>query len=130
MARQATNLARGAGVIPADKHPSRERGEAFMFGSTLKRSVTTLAVMAGLLAVAGPAGASPTNLHVTPSPAKWEVSEFDAGVSGFMDYTDDALVFSGDAYDNEMGLTAAGDDGPARRPTKVNVILMADAGGQ
>jgi hypothetical protein len=101
-----------------------------MFSSTLKRSVTTLAVMAGLLAVAGPAGASPTHLHVTPSPAKWEVSEFDAGVSGFMDYTDDALVFSGDAYDNEMGITAAGDDGPARRPTKVNVILMADAGGQ
>jgi hypothetical protein len=181
MARQATNLARGAGVIPADKHPSRERGEAFMFSSTLKRSVTTLAVMAGLLAVAGPAGASPTNLHATPSPApfivagngsdiyvvtdnkdpdalrgprsaKWEVGELDAGVSGtgndraraaglkvdsnefaiegFMDYTDDALVFSGDAYDNEMGLTAAGDDVPARRQTKVNVILMADAGGQ
>jgi hypothetical protein len=159
MARQATNLARGVGVIPADKHPSRERGEASMFSSTLKRSVTSLAVMAGLLAVAGPAGASPTNLHATPSPApfivagngsdiyvvtdnkdpdvlrgprsaKWEVSELDAGVSGFMDYTDDALVFSGDAYDNEMGITAAGDDVPARRQTKVSAILMADAGGQ
>jgi hypothetical protein len=161
MARQATNLARGAGVIPADKHPSRERGEASMFSSTLKRSVTTLAVMAGLLAVAGPAGASP--IHVVtdnkdpdvlraPRSAKWEVSELDAGVSGtgddraraaglkvdsnefaiagFMDYTDDALVFSGDAYDNEMGLTAAGDDVPARRQTTSNLILMADAGGQ
>ena len=48
-----------------------------MFSITLKRSVTTLAVMAGLLAVAGPAGAS---------------------------------AFSGDAYVNEMGVTAAGDD--------------------
>jgi hypothetical protein len=70
-----------------------------MFGITLKRSVTTLGVMAGLLAVAGPAGACGTNLHpghgrfvtrgiVTdnkdpdvlrgPRSAKWELSEFDA----------------------------------------------------
>jgi hypothetical protein len=129
MARQATNLARGAGVIPADKHPSRERGEASMFSSTLKRSVTTLAVMAGLLAVAGPAGASPTgNDRARAAGLKVDSNEF--AIEGFMDYTDDALVFSGDAYDNEMGLTAAGDDVPARRQTTGNLILMADAAGQ
>jgi hypothetical protein len=91
-----------------------------MFSTTLKRSITTLAVMAGLLAAAGPAGASPTNLHANPSivvdnkdpdvlrgphSVKWEISEIDAHTS-FMDYTDDALVFSGDAYDNEMGIIA------------------------
>ena len=48
-----------------------------MFSITLKRSVTTVAVMAGLLAVAGPAGAS--------------------SAYGFMDYTDDALVFWGES---------------------------------
>jgi hypothetical protein len=152
-----------------------------MFGITLKRSVTTLAVMAGLLAAAAPAGASPTNLHANPSAApfivpdngpdvyvvadnkdpdvlrgprsaKWEISELDAGASGtgneraravglkadsnevavegFMDYTDDVAVFSGDAYVNEMGVTAAGGDVPAHRQPKVNGILMADMGGQ
>jgi hypothetical protein len=70
-----------------------------MFSITIRRSVTTLAVMAGLLAVAGPAAASATDLHsgdgrlvtrgiVTdnkdpdvlrgPRSAKWEISEIDA----------------------------------------------------
>ena len=100
-----------------------------MFSITLKRSVTTLAVMVGLLAVAGPAGASSTGHHGARA-VGLKADSNEVAVEGFMDYTDDALVFSGDAYDNEMGITAAGDDGPARRPTKVNVILMADAGGQ
>ena len=70
-----------------------------MFSITLKRSVTALAVMAGLLAVAGPAGASSV------------LRDYDeVAVEGFMDYTDDALAFSGDAYVNEMGVTVAGDD--------------------
>jgi hypothetical protein len=79
-----------------------------MFGITLKRSVTTLAVMVGLLAVAGPAGASSTGHHgaraVGLKPDSNEVA-----VEGFMDYTDDALAFSGDAYVNEMGITASAD---------------------
>ena len=70
-----------------------------MLSITIRRSVATLAVMAGLLAVAGPAAASATDLHagdgrvvtggiVTnnkdpeglrgPRSAKWEMSEFDA----------------------------------------------------
>ena len=76
-----------------------------MFSSTLKRSVTTLAVMAGLLAVAGPAGAASTGNDgaraVGLKPDSNEVA-----VEGFMDYTDDVAVFSGDAYDNEMGITS------------------------
>jgi hypothetical protein len=75
-----------------------------MFSITLKRSVTTLAVMAGLLAAAGPAGASSSDARVDRH---------------------DALVFSGDAYDNEMGITNAGPDGG-----RANLILMADPGGQ
>jgi hypothetical protein len=62
-----------------------------MFSITLKRSVTTLAVMAGLLAVAGPAGAS---------------------------------AFSGDAYVNEMGVTAAGDRGSEN---SIECLLRAEA---
>jgi hypothetical protein len=80
-----------------------------MFSITLKRSVTTLAVMAGLLAVAGPAGAS----HAGNDGARavgFMGEGHEVAVEGFMDYTDDALAFSGDAYVNEMGVTAAGDD--------------------
>jgi hypothetical protein len=35
-----------------------------------------------------------------------------------------ALVFSGDAYDNEMGVT------PGRGHARASVIVMADMGGQ
>ena len=76
-----------------------------MFSITLKRSVTTLAVMAGLLAVAGPAGASGAG-----NDGGLVRDHHEVAVEGFMDYTDDALTFSGDAYVNEMGVIAAGDD--------------------
>jgi hypothetical protein len=70
-----------------------------MFRITIRRSVTTLAVMAGLFAVAGPGAASATDVHAVdgrlvtgtivtdnkdpdvlhgPRSAKWEISEFDA----------------------------------------------------
>jgi hypothetical protein len=80
-----------------------------MFSIALKRSVTALAVMAGLLAVAGPAGASSAGNDGARAVGLVRDYHEDA-VEGFMDYTDDALVFSGDAYVNEMGVTAAGDD--------------------
>ena len=76
-----------------------------MFSITLKRSVTTLAVMAGLLAAAGPAGAAGTG-HAGPRALSWGADSKEVAVEGFMDYTDDALVFSGEAYDNEMGIIA------------------------
>jgi hypothetical protein len=76
-----------------------------MFSITLKRSVTTLAVMAGLLAVAGPAGAAGTG-HDGARAAALKADSNEVAIEGFMDYTDDALVFSGDAYDNEMGIIA------------------------
>ena len=110
-----------------------------MFSITIRRSVTTLAVMAGLLAAAGPAGASSTgNDRARAVGLKGDSNE--VAVEGFMDYTDDALVFSGDAYDNEMGVRDASDHGPAHRQTKVDAapwlpevddeVLMADMGGQ
>ena len=145
-----------------------------MFRINLKRSVATVAVIAGALAVAGPASASSTPLQntmvseVVHAPSGQDArssieSQYvptSAGVVGtergasagfkslsgmdseteFMDYTDDALLdsaratslkfetevtdylqrriasgidvwgvgrglFSGDAYDNEMGIT-------------------------
>ena len=81
-----------------------------MFSVRPTRRVATFAVIAGLLAVAAPAGASSANLH--------------SGRGGIVtDNKDpDALVFSGDAYDNEMGITSAGDDH--------SLTLMADMGGQ
>ena len=99
-----------------------------MFSIALKRSVTTLAVMAGLLAVAGPAGASGAGND--GGRAVGLVRDYHAGaVEGFMDYTDDAAVFSGDAYDNEMGITAAGDKVPPHGE-KTATVMMADMGGQ
>ena len=80
-----------------------------MFSITLKRSVTALAVMAGLLAVAGPAGASSAGNDGARAVGLLSDSHAIA-MEGFMDYTDDALAFSGDAYVNEMGVTVAGDD--------------------
>jgi hypothetical protein len=81
-----------------------------MFSFRPTRRVATFAVIAGLLAVAAPAGASSANLH--------------SGARGIVtDNKDpDSLVFSGDAYDNEMGITSAGDD--------AGLTLMADMGGQ
>jgi hypothetical protein len=80
-----------------------------MFRISPKRSVMTVAVVAGLLAAAGPAGAS--NAGNDGARAVGFMGEgHEVAVEGFMDYTDDALWFSGDAYVNEMGVTAAGDD--------------------
>jgi hypothetical protein len=73
------------------------------------RRVATFAVIAGLLAVAAPAGASSANLH--------------PGARGVVtDNKDPDRVFSGDAYDNEMGITSARAD--------AGLTLMADMGGQ
>ena len=74
------------------------------------RRVATFAVIAGLLAVAAPAGASGTSLHSGPRGIVTDNKD------------PDRLVFSGDAYDNEMGITRAGDD--------AGLILMGDMGGQ
>jgi hypothetical protein len=63
-----------------------------------------------MLAVAGPAAASSANPHAGP-------------VGIVTDNKDpDALVFSGDAYDNEVGINSARDD--------ARMILIADMGGQ
>lgn len=139
-----------------------------MFSIKLERPLVTLAVVVGLLAVAGPAGASGTHLRsvvksdfVAESDAsKWELGEFDAQtptrgtdaavlpyieqdsyqtggpqdetatpalkVPGRLEYPNltnhpapgterhagDQLVFSGDAYDNEMGITGASEMWP------------------
>jgi hypothetical protein len=80
-----------------------------MFSFRPTRRVATFAVIAGLLAVAAPAGASAANLHPGPR-----------GV--VTDNKDPDGVFSGDAYDNEMGITS--ERGVA------GLIPMADMGGQ
>ena len=115
-----------------------------MFRINLKRSIATVSVIAGALAIAGPASASSTPLQNSMVSGLVHAPSGQAGViedaQGFMDYTDDALldsasasglkfeteitdylqrrtasgidvwgldrsVFSGDAYDNEMGIT-------------------------
>jgi hypothetical protein len=61
------------------------------------RPLAALTISVGLLALAGPAGAS--SLHT-------------AGPGIVTDNKDpDARVFSGDAYDNEMGITVRSADG-------------------
>lgn len=56
MLAHAANLPRGPGVFPADNtHPAKE---STMFAINLQRPLVTFAVIAGLLAVAGPASAS------------------------------------------------------------------------
>ena len=54
---QAANLPCEPGVIPADKHPGSKE-KSTMVSITIKRAFATVAVVAGVLAVAGPAGAS------------------------------------------------------------------------
>ena len=87
-----------------------------MFSTNLKRSVATLGVVAGLLAAAVPAGAQGGGADFTRfvvperGVASLKYDSNEVAMEGFMDYTDDALWFSGDAYVNEMGVTAAGDD--------------------
>jgi hypothetical protein len=93
-----------------------------MFTIALKRSVTTLAVIAGLLAVAGPAGASSAGNDGARAVGLVR-DHHEVAVEGFMDYTDDALTFSGDAYVNEMGVTAVGDD-------VLPCLLRAEASGE
>jgi hypothetical protein len=81
-----------------------------MFSFRPTRRVLTFAVIAGLVTVAAPAGASGANLH--PGPREIVTDNQDP----------DSLVFSGDAYDNEMGITSARDD--------AGLVLMSDMGGQ
>jgi hypothetical protein len=106
-----------------------------MFSITLKRSLTTLAVMTGLLAAAGPAGAAGLG-HDGARAVGLKGDSNEVAVEGFMDYTDDALMFSGDAYVNEMGITAAGDDVPAHtqaslgRENSIECLLRAEASGK
>ena len=64
----AANLLDGPGVISADKQPTPRKGKA-MFNITLKRSLATMAVMAGALAAAGPASASPIYMPIDNSGA-------------------------------------------------------------
>lgn len=112
-----------------------------MLGIHPRGPLATLTAIAGLLAVAGPADATATNLHAGEGRIQANASTLIfIAPERFMDYTDDsfiddgtaharrdlmvdrhdARVFSGDAHDNEMGITDAGD----------NAILMADMGGQ
>ena len=62
-----------------------------MFRINLKRSVATVAVLAGALAVAGPANASSTPLQNTMVSGFIE-SQYVPTAIEFMDYTDDALL--------------------------------------
>jgi hypothetical protein len=79
------------------------------------RPLLTLTVIAALLAVAGAAHASSVS---PPGGIVTDNKDPDKLLRG---HRDAALVFSGDAYDNEMGITDA---------RGVGVVLMADMGGQ
>jgi hypothetical protein len=81
-----------------------------MFSLLPTRRVATFVVIAGLLAVAAPAGASGANPHSGPRGVVTDNKD------------PDYLGFYGDAYDNEMGITSTGD--------AAGLTLMADMGGQ
>jgi len=81
-----------------------------MFSFRPTRRFASFAVIAGLLAVAAPAGASSANLDSGPRGIVTDIKD------------PDSLVFSGEAYDNEMGITSVRDD--------AGLILMADMGAQ
>lgn len=93
-----------------------------MFRTNLKRSLATLGVVAGLLAAAVPAGAQGGGADFTRFVVPERGTASLVAMEGFMDYTDDALVFSGDAYDNEMGVTAS-----LGRENSIECLLRADA---
>lgn len=91
-----------------------------MFSSKLRRPLLALAVTYGLLAVAGPASAEvakpghPAGAIVYNGHAglgtNWAAPELDASANA---------VFSGDAYDNEMGIVP-----PVRRVS--GEVMMGD----
>jgi hypothetical protein len=84
-----------------------------MFGINLRHSVATLAVAAGLLAAAGSASAETSQSGVVAynGHAGLGVTDGTSNTMAFGERTarDDARVFSGDAYDNEMGITESAD---------------------
>jgi hypothetical protein len=89
-----------------------------MFGTstTARSSLVTIAVIAGLLAAAGPASATRSD-PPSPSGAVDSAMLLHGDFSTFLTNQDrpgreNLLVFSGDAYDNEMGVIAA--SGPER----------------
>jgi hypothetical protein len=73
--RKRSNLRGGTGVTPADKYPHPGR-ENIVFRSSLKRSVASLAIMAGLLALAGPASAQGVDLGATGLKFETEVVDY------------------------------------------------------
>ena len=82
---RTTNLSGPLGVLSADKHPTESADP--MFSINLKRSIATVAVIVGALAVTGPVSASSTPLQSSGMDSEAE----------FMDYTDDALLDAGRA---------------------------------
>jgi hypothetical protein len=75
---------------------------------TTRSSLATMAVMAGLLTVAGPATAAstdPSNPRTTIDATMLLHGDFSTFVTNEdSPVRDNLLVFSGDAYDNEMGV--------------------------
>ena len=143
---EPTYLSGPLGVLSTDKHPTQRADP--MFRINLKRSIATVSVIVGALAVAGPASASSTPLETSTVSGLVQAPSGQAGVvepaRGFIesqyvptsagvidtararglkletevtDYLQrriasgidvwglDRRVFSGDAYDNEMGIT-------------------------
>ena len=119
----AANLPGAPGVIPRRPALNFSKG-IVMSRITAKGPLVTLAVVAGLLAAAGPVSASAQALSTSaPVDPTKESFSIDIGtseriaVAASTVVTDNkdpdklhpgqrSLVFSGDAYDNEMGLTS------------------------
>jgi hypothetical protein len=89
-----------------------------MFSTSIRArsSLVTMAVIAGLLAVAGPASAARSDLP-RPSSTVEVTMLLHGDFSTFTnqvrpDRDDNSLAFSGDAYDNEMGVRHAASPQP------------------
>ena len=114
-----------------------------MFSINLERPLVTLAVVAGLLAVAGPASASGTHLRsvvksdfaAQSDASKWELGEFDAQMptrgtgAALLPYIGDDLAFGGAADD--VFFSGPGNDRTSGGPSElIAAVGVADGGVQ
>ena len=88
-----------------------------MFSTSIRArgSLVTIAVIAGLLAVAGPASAARSDLSSPSSTVEATMllhGDFSTFVSQVRPDRDNSLAFSGDAYINEMGVRADAAEAP------------------
>ena len=108
----AANLPAGPGALTHDKHTSPQEGGSTMSRITLRSSVATLAVTAGLLAAAGPAGAHGGGADFTRSadkPSAVEIFDYEGvALRGFILMADNGGQFFAAGPQDPPAVSAAG----------------------